>query len=354
MLDLYDTRWPIWTYQPQLPPAKFVHNQPDRRGMAIESLVSGGCIISGAVYRSVLFSSVRVHSYSRVDWSLMLPGAQIGRGARLNRVVVDRGCVIPDGMVIGEDTRGGRAALLPQRARHHLGDARHARGARMRRVALLPLPLAGEGRGEGAAVESPGHRSPHDSDARPARRRRSLPARQDRRPGRRHRRAAARPRTRRRRRPPAAARAARHCRVGVTAEQGGRDRPGVRRRVRHAAPGPPARQRRAGLCDRRAVALPPRRRPLPGLRRPRLARQPAALRAAGLDGRAARRRRARPPLATRRGARPRLARGAGLRLPACPPGVERRRHGVHRAQPRLPGRVPARPTSRCSACRRAT
>ncbi len=104
-LDLYDTRWPIWTYQPQLPPAKFVHNQPDRRGSAIESLVSGGCIISGAVYRSVLFSSVRVHSYSRVDWSVVLPAAQIGRGARLNRVVVDRGCVIPDGMVIGEDTQ---------------------------------------------------------------------------------------------------------------------------------------------------------------------------------------------------------------------------------------------------------
>jgi glucose-1-phosphate adenylyltransferase len=65
MLDLYDTRWPIWTYQPQLPPAKFVHNQTDRRGSAIESLVSGGCIISGAVFRSVLFSSVRVHSLRR-------------------------------------------------------------------------------------------------------------------------------------------------------------------------------------------------------------------------------------------------------------------------------------------------
>ncbi len=103
LLNLYDTNWPIWTYQPQLPPAKFVHNQEDRRGMAIESLVSGGCIISGAVFRSVLFSSVRVHSYSAVSWSVLLPGVQVGRHARLTRVIVDRDCVIPDGMVIGED-----------------------------------------------------------------------------------------------------------------------------------------------------------------------------------------------------------------------------------------------------------
>jgi glucose-1-phosphate adenylyltransferase len=103
LLDLYDTRWPIWTYQPQLPPAKFVHNQEDRRGSAIESLVSGGCIISGAVYRSVLFSSARVHSHAFVNWAVLLPSVQVGRGARLNRVVVDRGCQIPDGMVIGEN-----------------------------------------------------------------------------------------------------------------------------------------------------------------------------------------------------------------------------------------------------------
>jgi glucose-1-phosphate adenylyltransferase len=103
LLDLYDTRWPIWTYQPQLPPAKFVHNQADRRGSAIESLVSGGCIISGAVYRSVLFSSARVHSHAFVNWAVLLPSVQVGRGARLNRVVVDRGCQIPDGMVIGEN-----------------------------------------------------------------------------------------------------------------------------------------------------------------------------------------------------------------------------------------------------------
>ena len=102
-LNMYDQRWPIWTYQPQLPPAKFVHNQDDRRGLAIESLVSGGCIVSGAVFRSVLFSSVRVHSHSSVNWSVLLPNVQVGRGVRLTRTVIDRGCQIPDGMVIGED-----------------------------------------------------------------------------------------------------------------------------------------------------------------------------------------------------------------------------------------------------------
>lgn len=102
-LNLYDTHWPIWTYQAQLPPSKFVHNQDDRRGLAIESLASGGCIVSGHVFRSVLFSSVRVHSYASVNWSVLLPSSEVGRGARLTRVVVDRGVVIPDGMVIGED-----------------------------------------------------------------------------------------------------------------------------------------------------------------------------------------------------------------------------------------------------------
>ena len=102
-LNLYDRRWPIWTYQAQLPPAKFVHNQDDRRGMAIESTVSGGCIVSGRVFRSVLFSSVRVHSHAAVNWSVLLPEVQVGRGARLTRAVIDRGCSIPDGMVVGED-----------------------------------------------------------------------------------------------------------------------------------------------------------------------------------------------------------------------------------------------------------
>jgi glucose-1-phosphate adenylyltransferase len=111
-LNLYDTRWPIWTYQPQLPPAKFVHNQPDRRGLAVESMVSGGCIVSGNVFRSVLFSSVRVHSHSSVNWSVLLPEVQVGRGARLNKVVIDRGCRIPDGMVIGEDPEADARRFL--------------------------------------------------------------------------------------------------------------------------------------------------------------------------------------------------------------------------------------------------
>ncbi len=112
VLDMYDRRWPISTYQPQLPPAKFVHNQDDRRGMAIESLVSGGCIVSGSVFRSVLFSQVRVHSYSTVNWSVLLPNVTVGRGARLNRVVIDRGCHIPDGMVIGEDAEADARRFL--------------------------------------------------------------------------------------------------------------------------------------------------------------------------------------------------------------------------------------------------
>ena len=103
LLNLYDTDWPIWTYQPQLPPAKFVHNRDDRRGMAIESMVSGGCIVSGSVFRSLLFSQVRVHSYSHVHWSVLLPGVQVGRHARVTRAVIDRECEIPDGLVIGED-----------------------------------------------------------------------------------------------------------------------------------------------------------------------------------------------------------------------------------------------------------
>jgi glucose-1-phosphate adenylyltransferase len=112
LLNLYDTHWPIWTYQPQLPPAKFVHNHDDRRGMAIESLVSGGCIVSGSVLRSVLFSTVRVHSHAQVQWSVLLPGVQVGRGARLNRCVVDRDCVVPDGLVIGEDAESDAKRFL--------------------------------------------------------------------------------------------------------------------------------------------------------------------------------------------------------------------------------------------------
>jgi glucose-1-phosphate adenylyltransferase len=103
-LNLYDPAWPIVTYQEQLPPAKFVFDDETRRGMAVDSLVSGGCIVSGATVRgSLLFSKVRVNSYARLEGAVLLPDVQVGRGARLTRVVVDRGVTIPEGMVVGED-----------------------------------------------------------------------------------------------------------------------------------------------------------------------------------------------------------------------------------------------------------
>ncbi len=103
-LDMYDSAWPILTYQEQLPPAKFVFNQDGRRGMALDSLVSGGCIISGAtVERSLLFSKCRVNSYCKLDEAVLLPEVSVGRHARLTRVVIDHGCQIPEGLVIGED-----------------------------------------------------------------------------------------------------------------------------------------------------------------------------------------------------------------------------------------------------------
>ena len=103
-LDMYDTKWPIWTYQEQLPPAKFVFNRDDRRGMAVDSLVSGGCIVSGShVDRSLLFSSCRINSYCSLREAVLLPSVTVGRHCRLTRVVIDRGCTLPAGMVIGED-----------------------------------------------------------------------------------------------------------------------------------------------------------------------------------------------------------------------------------------------------------
>jgi glucose-1-phosphate adenylyltransferase len=103
-LNLYDDNWPIWTYQAQIPPAKFVFDSEARRGMAVDSLVSGGCIISGAVVRrSMLFSNVRVNSYCVVQDTVVLPDCDIGRHAKLKKCVVDQGCVIPPGLVVGED-----------------------------------------------------------------------------------------------------------------------------------------------------------------------------------------------------------------------------------------------------------
>jgi glucose-1-phosphate adenylyltransferase len=103
-LNLYDQSWPIWTYQEQLPPAKFVFDLPDRRGCAVDSMVSGGCIVSGsAVRNSLLFSSVRVHSYCEIEEAVILPEVAIGRGAKLKRVVVDQGAQIPPGLIAGYD-----------------------------------------------------------------------------------------------------------------------------------------------------------------------------------------------------------------------------------------------------------
>ena len=112
-LDMYDTTWPIWTYQEQLPPAKFVFDRDERRGMAVDSIVSGGCIVSGSrVARSVLFSKVRINSYCSIEGAVLLPGVEVGRHARLSRVVVDRGCRIPPGLVIGEDAAFDRRRFL--------------------------------------------------------------------------------------------------------------------------------------------------------------------------------------------------------------------------------------------------
>lgn len=103
-LNLYDHVWPIWTYQEQLPPAKFIFDDDGRRGAAIDTMVSGGCIISGATVRhSLLFSNVRVEEYSVLHSTVVLPDVDIGRNCRIRNAVIDKGCIIPDGMVIGEN-----------------------------------------------------------------------------------------------------------------------------------------------------------------------------------------------------------------------------------------------------------
>jgi glucose-1-phosphate adenylyltransferase len=103
-LDLYDRSWPIWTHAEITPPAKFVHDEEGRRGEAVTSLVSGGCIVSGAALRrSLLFTGVHLHSYSRVENAVILPYVDVGERARLKNVVIDRGVKIPDGLVVGED-----------------------------------------------------------------------------------------------------------------------------------------------------------------------------------------------------------------------------------------------------------
>ncbi len=103
-LNLYDDEWPILTDQAQMPPAKFVFDRDDRRGVAIDSMVSGGCVISGSrVLRSLLFSKVRIHSYAEIVDSVILPDVEIRRNVRIKKAIIDRGCTIEEGMVIGED-----------------------------------------------------------------------------------------------------------------------------------------------------------------------------------------------------------------------------------------------------------
>lgn len=105
-LNLYDAHWPIWTYQEQLPPAKFIFDDEDRRGAAVDSMVAGGCIVSGARIRhSLLFSQVRVHSFTTVEDAVIFPDVDIGRHCHIRKAVIDRGCRIPDGTRIGFDKK---------------------------------------------------------------------------------------------------------------------------------------------------------------------------------------------------------------------------------------------------------
>lgn len=124
-LNLYDVDWPIWTYQEQMPPAKFVFDDESRRGMAVDSMVSGGCLISGATVRhSLLFSNVKVRSHAILQDAVVLPDVQIGRNCRIRKAVIDKGCRIPPGTVIGEDpvkdaerfsvTPGGVVLVTPE------------------------------------------------------------------------------------------------------------------------------------------------------------------------------------------------------------------------------------------------
>ncbi len=124
-LNLYDVDWPIWTYQEQMPPAKFVFDNDDRRGTAVDSMVSGGCVISGATVRhSLLFSNVKVNSYALLQHAVVLHDVRIGRHCRIQNAVIDKGCIVPPGTVIGEDleqdtqryhvTPGGVVLVTPE------------------------------------------------------------------------------------------------------------------------------------------------------------------------------------------------------------------------------------------------
>jgi len=133
-LNLYDKQWPIWTYQEQLPPAKFVFDDDDRRGMAVDSMVSGGCLISGAkIKNSLLFSNVKLNSYALLEETVVLPDVEIGRNAHIKKAVIDKGVFIPPNMVIGEDrekdakrfyvSEGGVVLITPEMLGQKLHDA---------------------------------------------------------------------------------------------------------------------------------------------------------------------------------------------------------------------------------------
>jgi len=109
-LNLYDLDWPIWAYQEQLPPAKFIFNDADRCGTAVDSMLAGGCIVSGAkIEHSLLFSQVHVHSYSTVQDSVVFPDVEIGRHCQIRSALIDRGCRIPEGTRIGFDRQQDEA-----------------------------------------------------------------------------------------------------------------------------------------------------------------------------------------------------------------------------------------------------
>lgn len=130
-LNLYDTDWPIWTYQEQLPPAKFVFDDHDRRGIAVNSMVSGGCIVAGSTLkRSLAFSNVTIETHSLVDESVLLPNVRVGRNCKIRRAIIDKGCQIPDASVIGFDREydlkrfhlspGGIVLVTPEMLGQHL------------------------------------------------------------------------------------------------------------------------------------------------------------------------------------------------------------------------------------------
>ncbi|MCK5521601.1 MAG: glucose-1-phosphate adenylyltransferase [Thiomargarita sp.] len=133
-LNMYDQQWPIWTYQEQLPPAKFVFDDDDRRGMAVDSIVSGGCLISGAkIKNSLLFSNVKLNSYSLLDEAVVLPDVEIGRHCRIKKVVIDKGVFIPPETVIGENpeedakrfyvSEGGVVLVTPEMLKQNVHNA---------------------------------------------------------------------------------------------------------------------------------------------------------------------------------------------------------------------------------------